>query len=101
MFARNKDILALQEEIEELEEYARSQLTEIENVYDENFANIVKSATMTIAILDRTKTAVEDIEVDVAEIEEKIDILCQHLGLEIEYKGDHRSYEVTKTNNNN
>lgn len=85
MFAKNKDILAIQESVDNLEEKARSANNHMVDVVEE------------------LQDAVEDNMVDINEMQEKFDILCQHLGVSIEYKGDQRTYVVTttETDNNN
>jgi uncharacterized coiled-coil protein SlyX len=83
MFAKNKDILALQDSVDNLEEKARSANNHMVDTVEE------------------LQDAVEDNTVDINEIQEKLDILCQHLGANIEYKGDQRTYVVTTTKTNN
>ncbi len=53
--------------------------------------------------VEELQDAVEDNTVDINEMQEKLDILCQHLGVSIEYKGEQRTYVVTtnETNNDN
>lgn len=83
MFAKSKDILAVQECVDNLEEKARSANNHMVDTVEE------------------LQDAVEDNTVDINEIQEKLDILCQHLGTNIEYKGDQRTYVVTTTKTNN
>ncbi len=85
MFAKSKDILAVQECVDNLEEKARSANNHMVDTVEE------------------LQDAVEDNTVDINEMQEKLDILCQHLGVSIEYKGEQRTYVVTtnETNNDN
>ena len=83
MFVSSKDLLAVQGSVDSLEERARA------------------SNNHMVEVVEELQESVEDNRVDINEIQEKFEILCQHLGVSIEYQGEHRSYDVTETNNHN
>ena len=98
MFARDKDILALQEEIEELEERFNADFNEAAETCNKNFLEFKKSVAGLLAAVEIIKISLEDNNVDTNELQEKLDILCQHLGVSIEYQGEHRAYDVIENN---
>lgn len=48
-------------------------------------------------IVEDLRVNIEDLRVDANELDEKFDVLCDHLGVSIEYKGEQRTYDVTTT----
>ncbi len=90
MFARNKDILVLQEELDSLEEKARASNNHLVDTVEE-----------IQTVVEEIGESIEDNEVNINELGYKFDALCQHLGVSIEYKGEQRTYDVTTTETSN
>jgi hypothetical protein len=90
MFARSKDILAVQDSVDSLEERARA-----------SNDHVVHSIEELQEVVEGMSDYIEDNEVNASELEKKLEALCKHLGVSIEFNGSHLSYDVTETDNNN
>ncbi len=88
MFAKNKDILAIQDAIDDLEYDASENHNELVETCNHNMDQMKKAFVNNYAII-------EDLRVDINEMQEQFDILCQHLGVSIEYQGEQRTYVIT------
>lgn len=88
MFAKNKDILAIQDTVDQLEYDASENHNELVETCNHNMDQVKKAFENNYAII-------EDLRVDINEMQEQFDILCQHLGVSIEYQGEQRTYVIT------
>jgi len=88
MFAKNKDILAIQDAIDDLEYDASENHNELVETCNHNMDQVKNAFVNNYAII-------EDLRVDINEMQEQFDILCQHLGVSIEYQGEQRTYVIT------
>ena len=96
MFAKNKDILAVQDAIDDLEYDASENHNELVETCNHNMDQVKNAFAKSVSNM-------EDLRVDINEMQEQFYILCQHLGVSIEYQGEQRTYVITtvKENNNN
>ena len=88
MFAKNKDILAIQDAIDDLEHDASENHNELVETCNHNMDQVKNAFAKSVF-------NIEDLRVDINEMQEQFDILCQHLGVSIEYQGEQRTYVIT------